>query len=609
MLYFSQCLRAAHTKASSAYMDGNPIMSDADFDLLESWLFPKGAPPNVLTVSKLHQRLVQHEHFVPSLSKLKTQEDILRWLQGLPKSSYTVSAKLDGVHVTLTYKEGVLVQAATRGKHTQGLSVLPHTEFFKGLPSKSQTKRHKLSGTIEGELILPNTVFAEHKDTLFSLYKNPRAAVAGLLRADNPAGHLLAHCRFFAFEHYQGEPQTYSHADVLKSLVAKGFSIPYALQFTRIKDITEERLTNFITECKRILPFAVDGAVLRHNTTAPEDARIVGKYPHHARAFKLPAETSAVETRVIGISWQVTRTGLYSPVVRIEPVSLDGVMISKVTGFNARYVTQKGIGAGARVTVARRGDTIPGIVRVLKKGKPNYPPGPQVWDSERVNLLANDPVARHVLGLEFSLKTLGLKGVGPALAKKLVEAGYTSIADFKGKRAKHFERFGRGNAETLVRLAQTLFQTTWPRPLLMAASGIFPPGIGPERAAKVMANPDYLKTSSNMESRLVRDNLDAYLEFESNFKVDTEIVAADKVLVFSGFRNDKVRAIFQTRGYGVSERLTKTACLLVSSREDSVKVQQACKLKIPVLFVTADLSDDALIAAIAKSLKLGNVTG
>lgn len=605
MLPFVRTLRRAYQRATLAYEQGNEILSDDEFDLLERRLFGQRAPRRLLPTT-LDLRTVKHKHFVPSLSKVKTEEEIKRWvLAQSPRAFFTLSAKLDGVHVTLTYDKGKLIQAATRGKHTHGLSVLLHTPHFKNMPRPS--KRFRLSGTVEGELILPSTVFAKYKDSLFSNYTNPRATVAGLLRADDPDKTLLSHCLYYAFEVYEADaaPSTqrpYDYCQTLKQLTALGFSIPYALQVSSTR-VTHQALSDFLTDAKRALPLALDGVVIRHNATAPEDARLVGKYPTHARAFKLPA--LAKSTVVLSVQWSATRTGLFSPLVHVEPVHIDGNVIRKVTGHNARFIAAKGLGPGAVITIARRGDTIPGIVSVVKPALASMPPEPHVWDKNRVHLLCNDPIARQVLALEHSLKTLNLKGAGPVLSKQLVEKGYTSLSSFHGKRAKHFAKFGKGNAEILMRLTQTLFETTWPRPLLMAASGLFPAGIGIERAAKVMSNPDYLKLSKNSEAKAIRENLDAYFAFEQCFKVEiSPMVSFERVVVFTGFRNERLTTMLQTKGFGVSERLTKVAVLLVSALENSQKVQQAQKMKVPVLFISLADEAPAIMAQISKTLKL-----
>jgi NAD-dependent DNA ligase len=609
----TRCFAAAVRKywqAVLAYESGAAlVMSDEAFDRLEQFLFGGIGIP---TRPAPKQRTVKHAYFVPSLQKTKTQEALDAWAKRLPTSvayGYAASVKLDGIHLTLTYKDGKLVQAATRGDGETGKDVTRAARYLHGVPNELP---FEFSGVVEGEAILQKAIF---QDFFAPAYTTARATVAGLLNADSAPAMALRRIDFLAFEMYDAEAVfkrnwlsvigAYDHVKLLALLKRLGFEIPYTKV---VASLGAESLTAFVQDAKRQSPYQCDGVVLRALGVNPLDAKITGKYPQHACAFKVDGD--GAETSVTKVTWAESRTGFWAPTIHFEPVVIDGVTITKCTGHNAKDVFDKGIGRGAVITVARMGDVIPGVDAVLSKTTSfMMPPAPHIWNKTKTHLLVPDAGASQeakALALENAFKVLKLKGVGIAVARQLVAAGYQSLSDFAGQTQGDFvgKGFGDGVATTLNRLVQTLFGTTWPRPMLMTASGLFPPGIGVARARKVLADKTYFETSDNAEAVAIRSKWRAYLAFEAHFLVAAETATPSATVVFSGFRDDAIVAKVQAAGFGVAERVTRNCVAVFAVDGNTSKVKDAIAFGVAVYKVSGDKRDATQRAAfVLKTLE------
>jgi NAD-dependent DNA ligase len=452
--------------------------------------------------------------------------------------------------------------------------------------------------------------------------------VGGLLNADSAPATALRRIDFLAFEMYDAEAVfkrnwlsvigAYDHVKLLALLKRLGFEIPYTKV---VASLGAESLTAFVQDAKRQSPYQCDGVVLRALGVNPLDAKITGKYPQHACAFKVDGD--GAETSVTKVTWAESRTGFWAPTIHFEPVVIDGVTITKCTGHNAKDIFDKGIGRGALITVARMGDVIPGVAAVLSKATSfMMPPKPHIWNKTKTHLLVPDAGASQeakALALENAFKVLKLKGVGIAVARQLVAAGYQSLSDFAGQTQGDFvgKGFGDGAATTLDRLAQTLFATTWPRSMLMVASNLFPPGIGVARAKKVLADKTYFETSANAEALAVRKHWKEYLAFEAHFLVAAETTAPSATIVFSGFRDDALVAKVQAVGFGVAERVTRNCVAVFAAKVQAAgfvaglagggntsKVKDASDLGVAVYKVSGDKRDAAQRAAfVLKTLE------
>lgn len=297
---------------------------------------------------------------------------------GVSSIEYTVEPKFDGLAVSLIYENGVLVQAATRGDGTTGEDVTENIKTIRNIPLKLQGNRIPSLIEVRGEVLMLKADFEQLNQrqlaTQQKTFANPRNAAAGSLRQLNSKITAERKLHFFGYgiARFDGNlvknpPKT--HSDELLWLQELGFSLPKNNWYV-CKNITEVLQKYEQLNAKRaVLPYEIDGMVIKVNSlTAQEKLGFVSRAPRWAIAHKFPAEE--VLTIVEAIDVQVGRTGAITPVARLQPVSVGGVVVTNATLHNQDEVSRKDVRVGDTVVVRRAGDVIPEVVRVVLEYRP-----------------------------------------------------------------------------------------------------------------------------------------------------------------------------------------------------------------------------------------------
>lgn len=297
---------------------------------------------------------------------------------GVSSIEYTVEPKFDGLAVSLIYENGVLIQAATRGDGTTGEDVTENIKTIRNIPLKLQGNRIPSLIEVRGEVLMLKADFEQLNQrqlaTQQKTFANPRNAAAGSLRQLNSKITAERKLHFFGYgiARFDGNlvknpPKT--HSDELLWLQELGFSLPKNNWYV-CKNITEVLQKYEQLNAKRaILPYEIDGMVIKVNSlTAQEKLGFVSRAPRWAIAHKFPAEE--VLTIVEAIDVQVGRTGAITPVARLQPVSVGGVVVTNATLHNQDEVSRKDVRVGDTVVVRRAGDVIPEVVRVVLEHRP-----------------------------------------------------------------------------------------------------------------------------------------------------------------------------------------------------------------------------------------------
>ena len=291
---------------------------------------------------------------------------------------YTVEPKFDGLAVSLIYENGVLIQAATRGDGTTGEDVTENIKTIRNIPLKLQGNRIPSLIEVRGEVLMLKADFEQLNQrqlaTQQKTFANPRNAAAGSLRQLNSKITAERKLHFFGYgiARFDGNlvknlPKT--HSDELLWLQELGFSLPKNNWYV-CKNITEVLQKYEQLNAKRaVLPYEIDGMVIKVNSlAAQEKLGFVSRAPRWAIAHKFPAEE--VLTIVEAIDVQVGRTGAITPVARLQPVSVGGVVVTNATLHNQDEVSRKDVRVGDTVVVRRAGDVIPEVVRVVLEHRP-----------------------------------------------------------------------------------------------------------------------------------------------------------------------------------------------------------------------------------------------
>jgi DNA ligase (NAD+) len=431
---------ALYLEAKESYYAGEPIMSDDEFDRLEEDLKQMGS--SVIKVVGFVDRTLKHEHPSPMLSLSKAQstvdgklplDQMEKWFSTFPAGiKFESTPKFDGNAANAIYVDGKLKIVISRGNGKKGRDITQKLRTH--LPTTIPLK-----GTVEvrGEVVLPTKAFYQKYSKDF---KNPRNLVAGILNRDDLSMDVIADITFMAIEVRIHDALGYHHPqDSMETIHQMGFNTRYKLyKYEFVKPNTAEFITIFERmkeHREKESPFQLDGFVIK----AQEDIRSsMGETSHHpewAIAVKFPPKEAV--TRITGYKWNVGTTGAVTPIATLEPVDLDGSTIRNVAAFNLGYIVKNDLKIGSQVSIAKSGDIIPQIVKVISVGKipyeyPHYCPAcGEPTQAQEVQLMCTNDSCSGKLFKRFlvGIRVLRLDKFGGVTCKDLYDAGYTTVRD------------------------------------------------------------------------------------------------------------------------------------------------------------------------------------
>ena len=287
---------------------------------------------------------------------------------------YCCELKLDGLAVSLLYENGQLIQAATRGDGTTGEDITANVRTIKTIPLVLQGENIPSRLEVRGEVFMTHKGFAklnaEAEKRNEKIFANPRNAAAGSLRQLDPKITAKRPLTFFCYGVGINEGADLPNTHYARLMQFKAWGLPVSDK-VQIRHGAQEALDYFkqIGDQRMSLDFDIDGVVIKVNSiTEQEQLGFVARAPRWATAFKFPAQEEV--TKLNKVDFQVGRTGAITPVARLEPVSVAGVIVSNATLHNSDEITRLGIREGDYVTVRRAGDVIPQIVAVIKDRRP-----------------------------------------------------------------------------------------------------------------------------------------------------------------------------------------------------------------------------------------------
>ncbi len=362
-----------------------------------------------------------------------------------PDAQYVVEPKIDGLSVSLEYRNGVLVRGSTRGDGDVGEDITANLRTVRSVPLHLKQDLPFLE--VRGEVYLPRETFSklvkEQELRGEKPFKNPRNAAAGSLRQKDPKITSRRHLDIFVFNVQQIEGKTLTgHKESLDYLRTLGFqTVPFYTKVENINDALAE--IRRIGEIRYTLPFDIDGAVIKTDNFE-QRARLgsTAKFPKWAIAFKYPPEER--ETELLDIEINVGRTGVLTPTAVLSPVFLAGTTVSRATLHNEDFIREKGIAIGDTVLVRKAGDIIPEVLAVVKHD-PNAP----IYTMPRVCPACGAPAVREAneaavrctnpdcpaqllrMLIHFcSRDAMDIEGLGEAVLETLVNRGLlTNAAD------------------------------------------------------------------------------------------------------------------------------------------------------------------------------------
>ena len=432
------------------YTKDAPSVSDSEYDQLYRELveLETAHPDEILPESPTHRvggvvlkgfTKYQHQYPLYSLQDAFSREELEAFDQRVrkefPSISYVCELKIDGLSISLTYENGVLVTGATRGDGSVGEDITENLKRVKDIPL---VLPEPVNITVRGECYMPrasfdrvNQIRQENGEPEFA---NPRNAAAGTLRQLDTKIVAKRNLATFLYQEVSPTDQS-SQEGVLEKLARLGFVVNQE----RVLSEDMEQIWDFIQKVAQLredLPYDIDGIVIKVNDLAvQEELGFTVKAPKWAVAYKFPAEEK--EAKILSVDWTVGRTGVVTPTANLTPVQLAGTTVSRATLHNVDYIAEKDIHQDDTVIVYKAGDIIPAVLRVVKDKRvsdqalaiPTHCPSCQselLHFEDEVALRCINPLcpAQIKEGLNHfaSRDAMNITGLGPAVVEKLFAA-------------------------------------------------------------------------------------------------------------------------------------------------------------------------------------------
>jgi DNA ligase (NAD+) len=528
------------------YIQNDPLVSDFEYDSLYKQLeaFEKENPDLIVSDSPtqrvakgLTKEFPTVQHLVPmlSLDNSYNSEDLIdfdrraRELTGLKEIEYCVEPKFDGASISLIYENDQLARGATRGDGVQGDDITPNIKQIRTIPLSAKFSDYGLQTVeIRGEVLINKDNFKKFNESLteqgLAPLANPRNASAGTLRIKDPIEvrrrkleAFVYHVSYYTLK--KGVEDLHSHSQTLKMLWDLGFRSPdKEKQVLKGIDAVIEYCKDF--EIKRDdLPYEIDGMVIKVNDFELQDKMgMTSHHPRWAMAYKFKARQAT--SKLIGIEYQVGRTGNIGPVAKIEPVHIGGVTVKSISLFNEDVIREKDIRIGDTVLVERAGDVIPYIVKPLTELRngdekpikfPKHCPscGTELFKSQEeaawrcININCPAQVLERLI--HFASKdAMDIRGLGAAIIEKFYTLGLLTsipqIYQLDYEAISQLEGFGKKSIDNL----QIAIENSKKQPLhrLIFALGIRYVG---ETMAKTLAHAvDHLLDLQNFDEEALQ---------------------------------------------------------------------------------------------------------
>lgn len=432
------------------YTKDAPSVSDSEYDQLYRELVELeiAHPDEILPESPTHRvggvvlkgfTKYQHQYPLYSLQDAFSREELEAFDQRVrkefPSISYVCELKIDGLSISLTYENGVLVTGATRGDGSVGEDITENLKRVKDIPL---VLPEPVNITVRGECYMPRASFARvnqiRQENGEPEFANPRNAAAGTLRQLDTKIVAKRNLATFLYQEVSPTDQS-SQEGVLEKLARLGFVVNQE----RVLAEDMEQIWDFIQKVAQLredLPYDIDGIVIKVNDLAvQEELGFTVKAPKWAVAYKFPAEEK--EAKILSVDWTVGRTGVVTPTANLTPVQLAGTTVSRATLHNVDYIAEKDIHQDDTVIVYKAGDIIPAVLRVVKDKRvsdqalaiPTHCPSCQselLHFEDEVALRCINPLcpAQIKEGLNHfaSRDAMNITGLGPAVVEKLFAA-------------------------------------------------------------------------------------------------------------------------------------------------------------------------------------------
>lgn len=638
------------------YLNDNPTLTDNEYDSLLMELFrledeyPEYKLPESPTSSvgtKVLDSFEKITHATPmfSLADVFNEDEVEAFVtrveKEIPNPEFVCELKMDGLGVNLTYKEGLLISAATRGDGVIGEDITNNFKTIKYVPTRLT---EPIDLEVRGEIYMTKKSFEEANKKRIAKgeepFQNPRNAAAGSARQLD--SRIAKERKLDTVLYHVPNTTRQTHEETLEHLVKLGLPVnpnyKKAHNFKEIKEYIEEW-----TEKRPSLPYEIDGIVIKlNNISGQKKMGNTAKYPRWAVAYKFPAEK--VVTQLEDIIFTVGRTGQITPNAVLSPVKVAGSTIRRATLHNESYIREKGLCIGDFVVIHKAGDVIPEVVEPVLERRKNVTPFMMITECPICHsVLEKSPSgidyicpnnhcpARKIEGLIHfvSRPAMNIDGLGDAIIEDFYNMNIiTKIEDIynlKDRREEliELEGFGNRSVDNLLTSIESSKSNSLER--LLFALGI--PGIG-SKTAKVLAKKyntidniintteeeltnikdigailanniyTYFKTEKNVELINHLKNIGVNMEYKGEKTLNNSLISNKKFVItgtISFMTRDEIKALLE-RYDGISvESVSKKTDVVIVGDSPGSKYDKAVKLGL-------EIWDEAKLKEIIDSL-------
>jgi DNA ligase (NAD+) len=636
----------------SYYVLDTPTISDFEFDQKLKQLqeleaqypefFDENSPSQRVggTITKNFNTVV-HDYRMYSLDNSYSKEDLIDWETRIHKAlgnaplQYTCELKYDGASISITYDDGKLKRAVTRGDGFQGDDVTTNIKTIKSIPLKLKGN-YPTKFDIRGEIILPLQGFAKMNQELIEIgetpYSNPRNTASGSLKLQDSSEVAKRPLECLLYFIVGNNLNIKTQFESLEAARKWGFKVPKEAKLANsIEEVFE--FINYWDIHRHDLPYETDGVVIKVNDFHQQDELgYTAKSPRWAIAYKFKAEQ--VSTVLNSISYQVGRTGSITPVANLKPVQLAGTIVKRASLHNADQIEKLDIRVGDTVFVEKGGEIIPKIIGVdFTKRNPESEPTEYITHCPECNsgLVRTEGEANHycpnfygcppqIIGRiqhYISRKAMDIEGLGGETVALLfnnnLARDYSDLYELTVEQILPLERMAQKSAENLVNGVQQSKEIPFER--VLYALGIRYVG---ETVAKKLAkhykNIDALRNASlmdlilvdeigekiaqsvieffdNQENVKIIDRLKEFgvqLELVEKFNPDATNKLEGKTFVVSGvfekFSRDELKKAIEDNGGKVGSSISaKTHFVVAGDNMGPAKLEKANQLKVPII--------------------------
>ncbi len=634
---YKQAIKQLNEWARAYYTMDAPLVSDDEYDKLYREVKKYEAKnPDKIDPNSPTQRVggevlsefekAKHLEQMYSLEDIFDADELDEWINRIYKvlssAEFVCEPKFDGASLNLVYEGGALVRAITRGDGIEGEMVLNNAKTIKTIPLAIS---HKGLCEIRGEVVIYKDAFerinlerlAENQPP----FANPRNAAAGSLRQLDPSITAKRELVFYPYGLGKSDVAIKSQRELLEFLKNEGFLPPPRVYFCKNK----AEILSAYEDLKALrdgLPMMLDGMVIKVDSfSLQEELGFTVKFPRWAAAFKFPAIER--QTKLLDVAFQVGRTGAITPVAILEPVDIDGVVVTRATLHNFDEIARKDFRIGDVVTVIRSGDVIPKVVIPLvnfRNGAERVIQKPSVCPVCNKELLDEGAIIRcqnlecparvtHSIIHATSKKALNIDGLGEQIVKLLFDKGIIrSLIDLYALKKSDFEGLEGFKEKKIANILSSIESSKgcecW---RFIVALGI--DLIGEVAAKKLCEKFGLAAFEQSSESLLDIDGfgdemVKSFIHFSSTNREDIkklievvkptepikkeikESFVTGKTVVITGTLSkprDEIKEILEMHGAKVTDSVTKKTDILVCGENAGSKLEKAKALGVRIM--------------------------